>query len=295
MYLYVLFILYFDYCKSRVVVDALVVHGPNLEPLDTGVDFELGRRVADDIFHENRIVVSLHGNMALIGAFEQWIDRGGGRFFCHIHEFLDPEEIPGTIFLLTRADGDGDISALIVGSVVADFLGAGAEGANGNAHTEEEVVALAIGFPDECAEVVHGRGETGDRGLALDKVGKLDFDVCRLGIEAFFQVVKDCRDCAHGELALVLSEDLQEARHVGAFEVMWQTHGEGNLRSALLLLVLPVEDSDWVKQIADTNLVYRDSACVWSALDVFHFSYSAHDELVSQTLTRTSRTVSRCA
>jgi hypothetical protein len=28
-------------------------------------------------------------------------------------------------------------------------------------------------------------------------------------------------------------------------------------------------------------------------LDVFHFSYSAHDELVSQTLTRTRRTVSR--
>lgn len=276
-------------------MDALVVHGPDLEPLDARIGFELSCRVADDIFDKNWVVVGLHGDMALIGAFEEWIDRGGCRFFSHIHEFLDPQEVPGTILFLAGADGDGDISALIMGSVVADFLGTGAEGANRDSHAEEEVVARAVGFPDKGAEVVHGRGETGDGGLSLDEVGELDLDVCGLGIEAFFEVLKDCRDRAHGELALVLSEDLQEARHVGAFEVMWQTHGEGNLRSALLLLVLPVEDSDWVKQIADTNLVYRDSACVWSALDVFHFSYSAHDELVSQTLTRTRRTVSRSA
>ena len=180
-----------------------------------------------------------------------------------------------------------------MGSVVADFLGAGAEGANGNPHPEEEVVARAVGFPDECAKVVHGCGETGDWGLALDEVRKLDLDVCGLGIEAFFEVVKDCRDRAHGELALVLSEDLQEARHVGAFKVVGKTHREGYLSGALLLLFLPIKDSDGIKQIADTDLVDRDPSCVWSALDVFHFSYSAHDELVSQTLTRTRRTVSR--
>lgn len=276
-----------------MVVDAFVVHGANLEPLDAGVGFELSCRVADDIFDENRVVVSLHGDMALVGALEEWIDRRGGRFFRHIHEFFDPEEVPGAILFLACANGDRDIPALVVGSVVADLLGAGAEGANGNPHPEEEVVARAVGFPDECAKVVHGCGETGDWGLALDEVRKLDLDVCGLGIEAFFQVVQDCWDRAHRELTLVLSEDLQEARHVGAFEVMWQTHGEGNLRSALLLLVLPIEDSDGIEQIANTNLIDSNSACVWSALDVFHFSYSAHDELVSQTLTRTRRTVSR--
>lgn len=274
-------------------MDALVVHSPHLEPLDAGVGFELCRCVADDIFDENRVVVGLHGDMALVCALEKGIDRSGGRFFCHIHEFLDPQEVPSAILFLARADGDRDISALIVGSVVTDFLGAGAEGSNRNAHAEEEVVALAIGFPDESAKIVHGRGETGDWGLALDEVGELDFDVCRLGIEAFFEIVQDRGDGAHREFPLVLGQDLQKTRHVGALEVVWETHGEGNLRGALLLLVLPVEDSDGVEQIAYTNLVYRDSACIWSALDIFHFSYSAHDELVSQTLTRTRRTVSR--
>ena len=61
-----------------MVVDALVVHSPNLEPLDTGVAFKLGRRVSDDIFDENRVIVGLHGDMALIGAFEEGIDGGGG-------------------------------------------------------------------------------------------------------------------------------------------------------------------------------------------------------------------------
>ena len=274
-------------------MDALVVHSPDLEPLDARISFELGGRVSDDIFHENRIVVCLHGDMALIGALEEGIDRGGGRFFCNIHEFLDPEEIPRAILFLAGADGDRHISALIMGSIVADFLGAGAEGANGNPHPEEEVVARAVGFPDECAKVVHGCGETGDWGLALDEVRKLDLDVCGLGIEAFLEVVKDCRDRAHGEFPLVLGEDLQEARHVGAFKVVGKTHREGYLSGALLLLVLPVEDSDRIKQIADTDLVDRDATRVGSALDVFHFSYSAHDELVSQTLTRTRRTVSR--
>ena len=257
-----------------MVVDALVVYGADLKPFDARVGFELGGRVSDDIFDENRVVVGLHGDMALVGALEEWIDRGGGRFFCNIHEFLDPEEIPRAILFLAGADSDRHISALIMGSVVADFLGAGAEGANGNPHPEEEVVARAVGFPDECAKVVHGRGETGDWGLALDEVRKLDFDVCRLGIEAFFQVVKDCRDRAHGEFPLVLGQYLQKARHMGALEVVWQTHGEGNLRRALLLLVLPVEDSDGVEQIADTDLVDRDATCVWSALDVFHDSSS---------------------
>jgi hypothetical protein len=66
---------------------------------------------------------------------------------------------------------------------------------------------------------------TRDWGFALDEVGELDFDVCGLGIEALFEVVKDCRDGAHGEFPLVLGQYLQEARHVGALEVMWQTHG----------------------------------------------------------------------
>ena len=276
-------------------MDALVVHGPDLEPLDTRVGFKLGCRVADDIFNENRVIVGLHGDMAFIGALEEGIDRCGGRFFRHIHEFLYPEKIPRTIFLLKRADGDRDITALIVGSVIADLLGAGAEGAHGNAHAEKEVVALAIGFPDESAKIVHGRGETGDWGLALDEVRKLDLDVGGLSIEPFFEVVKDCRDRAHGELALVLSENLQETTHVGSLEVVRKTYGKRYLGSALLLLVLPIEDSDGIKQIANTDLIDSNSACVWSALDVFHFSYSAHDELVSQTLTRTRRTVSRSA
>ena len=119
-----------------MIMDALMVYSPDLKPLDAGVGFELGRRVADHIFHENRIVVGLHGDMALIGAFEEWIDRRGGRFFRHIHEFFDPEEVPGAILFLACANGDRDIPALVVGSVVADLLGAGAEGANGNANPE---------------------------------------------------------------------------------------------------------------------------------------------------------------
>ncbi len=274
-------------------MDAFVVHGTDLEPLDPGVRLELGRRVADDIFHENWVVVGLHGDVALVCALEKRVDRGGGGFFGDLDEFLDPEEVPFPVRFFPGAGGDGDIAALVVRSVVAYFLAAGAEGPDRHAHAEEEVVLGAIGFSDEGADVVHGRGESRNGGLALDEVGKLDLDVRGFGIEALFEFVEDGGHRVHGELALMLGENLQEATHVGSLEMVRQADGEGYLRGALLLLVLPIEDCDGIKQITDTDLVDRDATGVGSALDVFHFSYSAHDELVSQTLTRTRRTVSR--
>ena len=114
--------------------------------------------------------------------------------------------------------------------------------------------------------------------------------------------MQDRRHCAHGKLALVLGENLEETAHVGSLEVVRKTHGQRQTGCALLLLVLAIENNDRIRKIAHPDLIDGDLAAVRRRLNVRQFcgggnrhgysSYSAQDELVSQTRTRLRRTES---
>lgn len=47
-----------------------------------------------------------------------------------------------------------------------------------------------------------------------------------------------------------------------ALEMMGQVHGHGDVSHGGDLVSLPIENFDWVREIADANLVDGDSACV---------------------------------
>src|SRR4249919_2511536 len=86
-----------DAGEGVVGVNALLVYGLDLEGRDAGVVFQEKRDVAYEVFDENRIVMSLHGHVALVGALEQSVDRRGGRFLGNLDEFFDPDPSPALL------------------------------------------------------------------------------------------------------------------------------------------------------------------------------------------------------
>ena len=286
-----------------MVVDALVVHSADLEPRDAGILLEEASGVADDVLDEDRIVVSLHGDVALVGALEDRIHWRGGGSLGNANQFLDPDELPVAVGLL-RADGQGHVAPLIVRSVITNLLGARAERGDGNNDAQQEVVGHTIGLRDERGAVFHRGGEPADRRGAENVIGKFDFDMRGLGVEAAFQFVKNLGNGPHRDLALMPAENFEEPAHVRPLEVMGQADGHGEARRGLLLLVLLIEDRDGERDVADADLINGDAAGVRSLLNVrqgcgglierahaLPSKYSAQALLVSQSRTLTMRTL----
>jgi hypothetical protein len=69
---------------------------------------------------------------------------------------------------------------------------------------------------------------------------------------------------------VVLGEQLDQAAHVGALEVVRQAHRDREARDGLLAVVGAVEDDDGVAQVGHPDLVDWDVAGVGAVLDVFH-------------------------
>lgn len=249
-------------------MDALLVHGKDGEPGDTPVGLEARRDVADDVLNEDRIVVGLHSDMALVLALEQRVDGRGSRLLGDLDEFFDPDQAGLAAAVAGAAGLDGDHAALVMRPVVADRLAAGAEALDGGRHREDEVDVVGARLGDEGALVVHQGGGAGDRGGLLDEVREAHLDVGALGLEVAAQLAQQRRDCAHRDLAAVAVEHLDEAAHVRPLEVVGEAHREGNRGDGVLALVEAVEDDDRVTQIAGANAVDRQAAVVGSVLDV---------------------------
>ena len=129
--------------EGGVIVDALVVHGADFEPRDARVLLKETGGVADDVFDEDRVVVSLHGDVAFVGPLEDRIHRCRGGPLGNADQFLDPDEIPVSVDL-PGADGQGHVPPLIVRPVIANLLGARAERGDGNDDAEQEVVGHTV-------------------------------------------------------------------------------------------------------------------------------------------------------
>ena len=66
--------------------------------------FEANRDAADHVLDEDRVVVGLHRDVALVGALEQRVDRSRAGRLGQLDEFLDPDErgLPVVIVGSTR-------------------------------------------------------------------------------------------------------------------------------------------------------------------------------------------------
>ena len=92
-----------------------------------------------------------------------------------------------------------------------------------------------------------------------------------LGFEAVGHLRQHLLEGPHGDLALVIVEDLHEPRHVGALEIVRQedVHAEG--RDSVLFALVAVSHADRVAYILDAHLVDGDAPGVGAALHVGDF------------------------
>src|SRR5207247_5104910 len=102
----------------------------------------------------------------------------------------------------------------------------------------------------------------------VDEIREAHLDVAGLGLEPLDHLLEDHLEGLRRDLALMRVQDLDEARHVSAFEVMRQSHvhvegGDGVLRAAAAL-----GHADWMPDRLDPDLVDGELAPVLGALDV---------------------------
>ena len=103
-------------------MDAFVIVAGHVEPVD-GILVEqaeqLNRCIANDILDEFGVVVGTLGDTFLIGAFENRVELTGGTLLCDIDQIFEPYDL-----VRTRAYGDANLGALVVGPVLTDLLAA---------------------------------------------------------------------------------------------------------------------------------------------------------------------------
>jgi hypothetical protein len=121
---------------------------------------------------------------------------------------------------------------------------------------------------DEGDVVVHQALHAGNRGRLVDEVGEAHLDVAGFGLEALTISRSIGSKVLHRDLALVAVEDLDEARHVRALEVVGQAdvhveHGDGVLHAADLSCTL----TGWRMDLMPTLLmaIWRVSALLWTS------------------------------
>ena len=98
-----------------MIVDALLILGLHLIPKDIWMLVEPQGHVADQILHENRVLIGPLGHRFLIDSLEQRIHLAGATGFDPANQIFNPDELAG-------ANLYGDLTPLIVGPILADGL-----------------------------------------------------------------------------------------------------------------------------------------------------------------------------
>jgi hypothetical protein len=161
------------------------------------------------------------------------------------------------------------VGALVVGAVVGDLLGAGAQAGHRDDDLHRELV-LAAGADraDEGDFVVQQALHAGDRRRLVDEVGEAHLDVAGFGLELPDHLAQHRLEGLDRDLAIVAVEDLDEARHVGALEIVGQPDVHVEQRDGVLHACLLVLHLDGVADGLDADLVDGDLAGVLGILDV---------------------------
>ena len=160
------------------------------------------------------------------------------------------------------------MAALVVGAAFADRLAAGAEGGDGNGHGHLEAEIFAVESGIEAGLVIHQAGGIGDRGFLFDEVGEIKFEVGGVGLKAFLQGPENGRDAFHVDQTAVFLQNLDEAAHVGALELMGEIDSEGDGGDGVLRRVGPVTNNDGIAEAFDADLVDSQVAKVGRGLGV---------------------------
>ena len=155
-----------------------------------------------------------------------------------------------------------------MGAVVGNILGAGAQGGHRHLHFDIQIGTLAALVADEGDVIVHHAFFPGHRRVLVDEVGEAHLDMAVVGFETLGHLTEHGPERIDGNLVLVRVEDLHEAGHVRALEVVRQVHvhAEGGHRA--LVAAHALLDRYRVAYVADPDLVDRQMTLIGSALDI---------------------------
>ena len=245
-------------------MDRLEVLRLDAVPEDVGVPPGTRGDVAHQIFDKDRIGVGALGHEFLIGALEQAVEFRAGRVLHQPDHLLDPHR-------LGAAHRVGHVTALIVGTRLADRLGAGAEGRDRDDHGDDEV-DLSLRSARERGAEAHGVVEqahgTRHGGGLLDEVGKFEVDVRLVALKPFAQLDQNIADVGGMKDGAMGVERLDEAAHVGSLEMVGKVDRQLHRGDRRLLAVVLVADTDRVAEVLDPDAVDRDPPVIGKILRV---------------------------
>jgi hypothetical protein len=173
--------------------------------------------VADQVFDKFRVVVGTLSDPLLVRTLEQSVDFAGSLVFGQTHQFVWRHSG-------AQSRADGDVRALVVCPVVADFLGTWAETGHRGHDLEGQFRGPSFAFGDNHAHIVVKQAlDAGDRGDLVDEVGESKFNLAALCIQSQQHVVENAQQAIDVQRRTTPFQDLDEAGHVRALDVGRQT------------------------------------------------------------------------
>jgi len=124
-----------------VGVDAFLIANLDLKRGNAQVIAQKQSGLAGEVLNECRMLIGLHGDVALVFAFEQWVDRDAARMLNLFKNLLWSNDVGS----FRHLDAHGIPSALDVSSVIADGAATRALGSERNAQfTTHDVASFAL-------------------------------------------------------------------------------------------------------------------------------------------------------
>ena len=162
--------------------------------------------------------------------------------------------------------------ALVVCAVVGDFPGAGAEAGHGDDDARGHLRLAIANLANERDLVVHEAFDTGHRRPLVDEKGERHLDMADFRFEQSGHFSKHVLEGRNGDLALMVVQNRNKARHVRALEVVGQVNVHVESRNCVLLAIAAVTHANGVTDILDSDLVDGDLACIRATLNILDFA-----------------------
>lgn len=102
----------------------------------------------------------------------------------------------------------------------------------------------------------------------FDEVREVEFEMGRISFESFLQGEKNGMNIFYVDEAIVLLEDLEEAAHVGTFELVGEINGKGDGGHGILGGVSSVANHDWVAKTFDADFIDSEVPIVRGGLNI---------------------------
>ncbi len=202
------------------------------------------------------------GDEFLVRTLEDGEYRARRTVLDDLDEVFDPEEP------LVAHHGRYE-PPLVVRTVVADLLRAGAQRLHRHLHHHPELAPLSHGA-HERTPVLHQSHGAGDRSPFLDEIGELDFHVGAFGLQGRADLVEDMLEILDVNVVLVLVEHLDEPAHVGSLEHPGQINIQIDGCHGILRAFQLVRDHDGIRDPFHADLLDIQRVFRLFLLDVLH-------------------------